>query len=518
MPAADLDHLLLVLTLEIAVIIAVARLLGAAFRAIHQPQVIGEVVAGILLGPSLFGWLAPDASAALFPAAAMPFLKVLSEIGIVFFMFLIGLELDPGLLRQRGRAAVVISATGIVVPFTLGAAVALALYEAYAGPAVSRVGFAVFLGAAMSITAFPVLARILMERDLLRTRLGALALTCAAVDDVAGWCLMSVVAALGAAQGGLGSVGVLVQVAIFAALMIWLMRPLLDRLAASYASRGGLSQNLLATIFVLLMLSALATQWIGIHAIFGGFLFGVVMPKDGPLARAVADKVEEFATVFLLPLYFAYTGLRMQVGLLAGPADWATAALLIGVAVAGKFGGSLVAARLVGLGWREASALGVLVNTRGLMELIILNIGLDLGLITPTVFAMMVLMAIVTTMMAAPVLAWLYPPERLRAERITEEAANDATSRVLVSVALSASGPRLLDLAVRLGARRPAAGSMRCTSAGRARAACSAAHQRRATRHRSRRSSRMRGPRRSTSGRSSSRAGSPPTRSARWRG
>jgi Kef-type K+ transport system membrane component KefB len=412
----DADRLLLTLTLQIAVIIGVSRVLGVLFRALRQPQVIGEVVAGILLGPSLLGWLAPSLSAALFPPAALPFLQVLSEVGIIFFMFLIGLELDPGLLRERGRAAVVISGASIVAPFTLGAAAAFALHGTFGPPQVSALGFAVFLGAAMAITAFPVLARILIERDLLRTRLGVLALTCAAVDDIAGWCLLSVVAALGRGGGGLTGVTTLVWVGLYVALAVGVFRPQLVRLEV-WHGRAGLTKNLLATVFVLLMLSALATQWIGIHAIFGVFLFGVVMPKGGELARALTHRIEDFATVFLLPLYFAYTGLRTQIGLLSGPTEWAIAALLIAVAVAGKFGGSLIASRWVGLGWREAGALGVLINTRGLMELIILNIGLDLGLITPAVFAMMVLMAIVTTMIASPALAVLYPSARLLQRR-----------------------------------------------------------------------------------------------------
>jgi Kef-type K+ transport system membrane component KefB len=412
----DADRLLLTLTLQIAVIIGVSRVLGALFRALRQPQVIGEVVAGILLGPSLLGWLAPSLSAALFPPVTLPFLKVLSEVGIIFFMFLIGLELDPGLLRERGRAAVVISVASIVAPFTLGAAAAFALHGAFGPPQVSALGFAVFLGAAMAITAFPVLARILIERDLLRTRLGVLALTCAAVNDIAGWCLLSVVAALGRGGGGLTGVTTLVWVGLYVALAVGLVRPRLVRLEV-WHGRAGLTKNLLATVFVLLMLSALATEWIGIHAIFGVFLFGVVMPKGGELARAITHRIDDFATVFLLPLYFAYTGLRTQIGLLSGPTEWAIAALLIAVAVAGKFGGSLIASRWVGLGWREASALGVLINTRGLMELIILNIGLDLGLITPAVFAMMVLMAIVTTMITSPALAVLYPSAQLLRQR-----------------------------------------------------------------------------------------------------
>jgi Kef-type K+ transport system membrane component KefB len=443
------DRLLLLLTVQIAVIIGASRLLGVLVRRLGQPQVIGEVFAGILLGPSFLGWLAPGVSAALFPAVALPFLKVLADLGIVFFMFLIGLELDPTLLRLRGRAAGVISAASIVLPFALGAAVALALYAGLAGPGVSRVGFAGFVGAATAITAFPVLARILIERDLLRSRLGAMALTCAAVDDIAGWCLLSLVAAVGQARGAVEGGATLVWVLVYVAAMFWLVRPLLQRFAAFYESRGAVSQNLLATVLVLLLASALVTQRIGVHAIFGGFILGAMMPKQRGFVRELSEKMEDFTTVFFLPIFFAYTGLRTQVGLLDSPAAWLACALLIAVAVAGKFGGSAVAARVMGLSWRESAALGALVNTRGLMELIILNVGLDLGLITPTVFAMLVLMALVTTTMTAPALALIDPHGSLQTAAIEAEAA-PARDTILVPVSLSASGPRLLDIALAL--------------------------------------------------------------------
>jgi Kef-type K+ transport system membrane component KefB len=444
MPA---ERLLTLITVEIFVILAVARLLGVVFRGMGQPQVVGEVLGGILLGPSFLGWLAPDLAAMLFPAAALPHLKILSEYGIVFFMFLVGLELDPALLRGRGHTAVFISHASIIVPFTLGVLLAGHLFEAQAPTGVSFTSFALFMGVAMSITAFPVLARILVERDLLKTRVGTVTITCAAVDDITAWCLLAFLVAMVGTHSLEGAARTLGLTVGYLAMMVLLVRPLLRRVSAMVDRTGRLSQNVVAVVFLLVLASAIVTDAIGIHAIFGGFMMGAMLPKDALFTRELVDKVEDFAVVFLLPIYFAYTGLRTQIGLLDGPGLWLESGMIIVVATLGKFGGSALAARLTGLGWREACALGVLMNTRGLMELVILNIGLDLGVISPPLFAMMVLMAIVTTFATTPVLAALYPPERFRAELAATPA---SPSAVLVAVALPRAGPLLLDVAAAL--------------------------------------------------------------------
>jgi Kef-type K+ transport system membrane component KefB/nucleotide-binding universal stress UspA family protein len=443
------EKVLLLLTIEIAVIIVASRLLGVVFRRLQQPQVIGEIVAGILLGPSFLGWVAPETAVSLFPPAVLPSLKMLSEYGVLFFMFLVGLELDPTLLRGRGHTAVVISHVSIIAPFFLGALLSLFLYTRLSSDAVPFTSFALFLGAAMSITAFPVLARILIERDLLKTKVGAVTLTCAAVDDVTAWCLLAFVVATVRAAGlhqALVTAGLAVA---YIGVMFFLIRPLLSRFGRLYENSGRLSQNLVAAIFVLVLASAVATDLIGIHSIFGAFMLGAMLPKDGGFVRELTEKVEDFAVVFLLPIYFAYTGLRTQVGLLDSPDLWVFCLLIVGVATLGKFGGSAIAALTTGLSWRESAALGVLMNTRGLMELIILNIGLDLGVISPVLFAMMVLMAIVTTISTTPALAAIYPVERLRAELLEPEAATTGMP-VLVPVALASSGPVLLDMAAAL--------------------------------------------------------------------
>jgi len=408
------------LLIQVGVILLVARLVGLVFRKLHQPQVIGEMLAGILLGPSLLGWLAPDISAALFPAESLGFLNALSQIGLLLFMFLVGLEFDPNMLRSQGRAAVVTSQASIVAPFILGAGLAFYLYPKLSDASVSFTSFALFMGIAMSITAFPVLARILTERKMLRSKVGAMAITCAAVNDVTGWSILAAIVLFVQANSSAHPIWLtLVGTAVYIVVMIWGVRPLLQRLEGTF-QKWGISQDMMTLIFLVILVSGLVTEWLGIHALFGAFLAGVIMPKQHSFVHALTEKLEYVAIVLLLPLFFAFTGLRTSVGLLNGADLWFYCALIILVAVAGKFGGSTVAARAMGMSWREASSVGVLMNTRGLMELVVLNIGLDIGILSPTLFAMMVIMAIVTTVMTAPLLQWIYFASPLSYESTVE--------------------------------------------------------------------------------------------------
>ncbi len=398
-----------ILIVQIAVILVVARVVGFLFKKIQQPQVMGEMVAGILLGPSLLGWAAPDVFNALFPQYSLGFLNSISQIGLLLFMFLVGLELDPKILRGRGHTALVTSHVSIIAPFLLGTTLALYLYPRLSDSSVSFTGFALFLGAAMSITAFPVLARILAERKLLRTPLGAVAIACAAVDDVTGWCVMAgVVLVVRAGNAAIPFWLTLSGTALFVLAMFLLLRPSLRKLEVMYQERGVISQNMLALILLLVLVSAWVTETLGIHALFGAFLVGAIMPKQPEFVHALDQKLHDLAVVLLLPIFFAFTGLRTSIGLVDGVEMWFYCFLIILVAIAGKFGGSSISARITGMPWREAGALGILMNTRGLMELVILNIGLDIGVISPALFAMMVLMALITTFMTSPILEWLY--------------------------------------------------------------------------------------------------------------
>ncbi len=460
--AAVLHNPLSLFLLQTIVIVGASRLIGILTRGARQPMVIAEVVAGIVLGPSLLGWIAPSIEAALFPAAGMPLLGMLSQVGLVLFMFLVGLEFDARLLRGRGHAAVAISHTSIIVPFALGAVLARYLYPRLAPEGVPFSSFTLFMGVAMSITAFPVLARILAERRLLKTKIGAIAITCAAVDDVTAWCILAFVVSIVRAASLADGVQTTVLAVVYVVFVLRVVRPLLERLAARSANKEGLSQNLVAFVLMLVLASSWTTEVIGIHALFGAFVLGAVMPKREGFAQLLADKLEDLVVVLLLPLFFAYSGLRTQIGLLDTAQAWVMCALIIAVACLGKFGGTVVAARLTGLGGRESAALGILMNTRGLMELIVLNIGLDLGVISPTLFTMMVLMALVTTFMTSPLLERIYPVESLAddpAQSLADEAIGELEGsgsdgfRVLMCVAYDRSGPAMVTVAGALAGR-----------------------------------------------------------------
>jgi Kef-type K+ transport system membrane component KefB/nucleotide-binding universal stress UspA family protein len=418
MVATLLGNPLTRLLVQVIVIVTVSRLLGLAMRSIGQPMVIAEISAGIMLGPSLLGWILPDVSTALFPAESLQIVEMLAQIGLVLFMFLVGLELDPRLLRSQTRNSLAISTASMAIPFLLGVALAAAIHQRYAEPTTRLSSFALFMGAAMSITAFPVLARILAERRLIQTPVGALALASAAIGDATAWCVLAFVVAVTRATGIDGAVLTTVLASAYIGAMLLLVRPLLARMAARIASPDEIPQNVVAVALVLVFLSSWATELIGIHALFGAFLFGAVVPKEGGMARALAARLEDLVLIVFLPLFFVSSGLKTEIGLVDTGERWMVFGLITLIACAGKFGGSFAAARLTGLGWRESGVIGILMNTRGLMELVVLSIGLDLGVITPAVFSMMVMMALLTTFITSPLLGWLYPAERMAQESV----------------------------------------------------------------------------------------------------
>ena len=399
-------HPLVRLLVQLLLIVGTARICARLATQAGQPPVIGEIAAGIVIGPSVLGAIAPGASATLFAPDSLPILQMLSQIGVLLFMFVIGVELDASHIKGRTHTAIAVSHFSIAVPFILGVVLALLIYRPYAPPNVPFHAFALFLGVAMSITAFPVLARILEERHLTATPLGTTALTCAAVDDVTAWSLLAFVSAVITSGGAGQTLATMILLSLaFVIFMAYVARPLLARLLDSTRRADALSKEHIAMVLAVLLLSALATEVIGIHALFGAFLAGVIIPADATFKRLLRERLETIGSVLLLPLFFAYTGLRTQIGLLGEANDWLLCLAIILVATAGKMGGTIAAARWTGLGWHESFALGALMNTRGLMELIALNVGYDLGILTPKVFTMMVLMALVTTAMTGPLLS-----------------------------------------------------------------------------------------------------------------
>ena len=411
-PSSAPFDLALLLAQLIAILVA-ARLVGVALRRIGQPQVVGEMAAGLLLGPSFLGWIAPGLFRALFPPASLGFLNSLSQVGLLVFMFLVGLELDLELIRGKGRTAVVTSHASIIAPFLLGSALALRLYPTLSPPGTTFAGFALFMGAAMSVTAFPVLARILAERELTHTRLGAVAITCAAVDDVTAWCILAAIVVFVRAGATAAPLWLTLSgSAVFIAFMLTVGRRVARALEVSFDRAGGLTQMAVVVTILAVFASAWITERLGIHALFGAFLCGAIMPSGTRFAVAVRGRFEDVMVVVLLPIFFALTGLHTSVGLIRGAELWGYCALVVLVAIAGKLGGAAVAARATGMSWRDAGALGLLMNTRGLMELVILNIGRELGILSPPLFAMLVLMALATTFMATPLLSMLEPRPR----------------------------------------------------------------------------------------------------------
>jgi len=421
-------HLLIALT----VVVIAGRILGWLFVHIHQPPVIAEVIAGILLGPSLLGQISPEAYAYILPGSVAPFLGVVAQLGVILYMFLVGLELNPDHLRGQVHATVATSHASIIAPFVLGSGLSLYLYPRFSTSDVPFTNFALFIAIAMSITAFPVLARILAERNMMRTKLGVVAITCAAVDDVTAWCLLAFVVGVVQAKAD-GALVVALLTIGFIGFMYFVVRPLIARMASAWdrnPTQGGIAIALVGVLF-----GALTTEAIGVHAVFGAFMLGAIIPHDSTLARSLRESLENVVTILLLPAFFAFTGMRTEIGLLSSGYEWAVCGLIIMVAVAGKFGGTLVAARFTGLKWREAAGLGVLMNTRGLMELIVLNIGLDLGVISPTLFAMLVVMALVTTLATTPALHILVPQSRTFNRTDAFKARIHAMSRAEIQVA-----------------------------------------------------------------------------------
>jgi Kef-type K+ transport system membrane component KefB len=447
----SITHELSILIIQIVTILAVSRAIGLLFARIGQPTVIGEILAGILLGPTLLGTWQPEFFQFLFPVESLPNLKFISQIGLILFMFVIGMELDMGVLRSRFKDAIFISHVGILFPFTFGVGLAYYLYSDFAPSTVPFLAFGLFMGVSMSVTAFPVLARIVKERKLSKTRLGILAITTAAIDDVTAWCLLAIVIAIVKA-GSLASALVTISLSVlFVLFMLFVLRPFMIRLGNIYSNRESISRGIIAMIFITMLCSAWATEIIGIHALFGAFLAGVVMPPNMNFRKILVEKTEDVALVLLLPLFFVFTGLRTQINLLSEPSLWKICALVVSVAIAGKFLGAFTASKLTGQSWKDSLSLGALMNTRGLMELIVLNIGFDLGILSSEIFAMLVVMALLTTFVTGPALSFIDFIFRSDAatKPISSEKRNDVY-KVLISFGLASSGRKLLRLATQM--------------------------------------------------------------------
>jgi Kef-type K+ transport system membrane component KefB len=462
----NLQHPLALLLIQIITIVFVARIFGWIFRKIGQPSVIGEIIAGIVMGPSLFGLYFPDFKDALFPAASLSNLQMLSQVGLILFMFVIGMELDLKALKNKANEAVVISHASIVIPFALGIGLSYFIYPNFVPKDINPLtgveqfkipflSFALFMGIAMSITAFPVLARIVQERGIHKTRLGTIVITCAAADDITAWCILAAVIAIVKAGSFISSLYVIGLAVLYVICMLFIVKPFLKRIGELYAKKDNLKKSVVAIFFLTLIVSAYLTEIIGIHALFGAFMTGAIMPDISKFRNIFIEKVEDIAVILFLPLFFVFTGLNTNIGLLNDLYLWKVTGFIILVAVVGKFFGSALAAKFVGQNWRESLTIGALMNTRGLMELVVLNIGLDLGVLTPKVFTMMVIMALVTTFMTGPALDIINFIFKTKDAIIPLEVKKNSEFKILISFGNNEKGKSLLRLANSLVKKQP---------------------------------------------------------------
>ncbi len=395
------------LLMQILLILVVSRTFGILLTWIGQPSVVGEIIAGIVLGPSLMGYFFPEFSEFIFPKDSTKNLQFLSQIGLAFFMFIVGMELDIDKLKQKAQKAFIISHGSIIISFFIGVVLSLYIFKQFAPSGVSFLSFALFMGVAMSITAFPVLARIMKERGISKTPIGNMVISCAAIDDITAWCTLAVIIAIAKAGGMAASLLTIIMAVTFVIIMIAVVRPILKKISARIVDGDKVSKTTVAIAFFIMMMSAYATEVIGIHALFGAFMAGVVMPNNIKFKEHLAHKIEDVSLLLLLPIFFAFTGLRTQIGLLNQSHLWTTFFVVMCCAVAGKFGGGFITSKLTGHSWKDSFVVGALMNTRGLMELIVLNIGYDLGILSPEIFAIMVLMALTTTFMTGPSLSFI---------------------------------------------------------------------------------------------------------------
>jgi Kef-type K+ transport system membrane component KefB len=421
----DTEHLLLPVLIQLTIIVVAARVCGAAVRKLGQPGVIGEIAAGILLGPSCFGMISPEAFAAIFrpslpgiePALANAVLAriftVIAQLGLIFLLFLVGLELEVEQIRRHARSALFISFAGIVLPFLLGAGFALAIHtrlEPHPSGPVPALGIVLFMGVALAITAMPVLGRIMLELGITRTRLGSITLAAAALDDACGWILLASVAAVVKARfDPLDTLGMLGATLFFALVMFAAVRPLLLRYFRSSlnANGGRLSTNALAVLLAAIMLAAMATNLIGIFAVFGPFVLGAILSDSPQLREAASARMHDVVTTFFVPVFFTYTGLQTDLGQIGSAGMWWICGVLILISIAGKLLGCGLAARLNGHSWREAGIIGSMMNARGMMGLVAINVGAELGVIDRSLYTILVVMALVTTALTTPLLLWL---------------------------------------------------------------------------------------------------------------